>query len=178
MARLSNLFLFAVLFLCVFTSHAQPTTALIMVESGGTVKFSINSLIKYNDGMALEDWTRLAIDFEDTEDASATWKLQFKANTDMIYGDYGQELPLNYLLLEARDGGGSNILGTPGNGNIQPPVALSTAENTLILNAPQGGFQENKLYISYRLGQGAENLMGKPSDYYYVDIEFILTPSN
>ncbi len=173
-----NLIVFALICICAFSARAQPSTALIMIESGGSVRFSINSLNKYNDGMALEDWTRLAIAFEDTLDVAATWKLQFKANTDMIYGDYGQELPLDYLVLEARDGGGETLLGDGGNGFILPAQTLDDMEKTLIENAPQGTFQDNKLYISFRLAQGTDKLLGQPSDYYFVDIEFILTPSN
>ncbi|MFP4367768.1 MAG: hypothetical protein ACLFQA_11805 [Bacteroidales bacterium] len=173
-----NLIISAVICVCAFTAHTQTSTARIMIESGGSVRFNINSLIKYNDGMALEDWTRLAIAFEDTLDATATWKLQFRSNTDMIYGDYGQELPLNYLVLEARDGGGSTLLGEEGNGLILPAQSLDITEKTLIENAPQGTFQDNKLYISFSLGQGEDKLIGQPSDYYYVDIEFILTPNN
>ncbi len=173
-----NLIILALFCVCALTAHSQPTTARIMVESGGSVRFSINSLTKYNEGMALEDWTRLAISFADTLDTSATWKLQFKANTSVIYGDYGRELPLDYLVLEARDGGGNTILGDSDNGFILPPQTLNTIKKTLIEDAPQGSFQDNKLYISYRLGKGAEKLMGQPSDYYFVDIEFILTSNN
>jgi len=173
-----NLIVFAVICVSALAAHTQPSTARIMVESGGSVQFNINSLIKYNNGMALEDWTRMAIAFEDTLDATARWKLQFKANTSMIFGDYGQELPLDYLLVEARDGGGNTILGDAGNGLILGPQSLDVTEKTLIEDAPQGTFQDNKLYISFRLGQGADKLLGQPSDYYFIDIEFILTPNN
>jgi hypothetical protein len=148
-----------------------------MVESGGSVQFRINSLIKYNDGIALEDWTRLSISFSDTVDINALWKLEIKAMSGVIYGDYGKELPLDYVIVEARNGGGNITLGEGLNGELKGPRYLDTTPQTLIEDAPQGSFEDLKLFISYRLGTEGEVLLGKHPDYYFVDIEFILSPT-
>ncbi|MFW5706769.1 MAG: hypothetical protein ACOC12_02510 [Bacteroidota bacterium] len=172
----SHLFiLLALLCLYCMPLQAQPTVARIMVETGGSVQFRINSLTKYNDGIALEDWTRLAISFSDTEDITSRWNLEIKSMTAAIHGDYGMDLPLDYLIVEARNGNGNIILGEGTNGELKGPINLSTTPQLLIENAPQGTFQDLKLFISYRLGTEGDVLLGRHPDYYFVDIEFILS---
>lgn len=165
-----------VLLLPNITKSQDPDIMLLRVESGGSVHFSVNSLIKYQEGFAFETWTRLAIAFVDSADLTRPWRLEFRAGTDSIIGDYGRNIALEYLALEASDGGGNTLLGEGVNGNFEGEKVLSTSYQTLITNAPRGTFQDNKLYISYRLGKGAEKLMGNPFGFYFVDIEFSIFP--
>ncbi len=153
-----------------------PDVMLLRVESGGSIHFSVNSLIKYQEGLAFESWTRLGIAFEDSDLPGRTWRLEFRAKTDSIIGDYGRNMALEYLTLEAVDGGGNVTLGVAGNGDFEDGVILSNAYQPLFINGPQGTFQDNKILISYRLGKGAEKLMGNPFGFYFVDIEFRIFP--
>ena len=154
----------------------DPDVMLLRIESGGSVHFSINSLIKYQEGLAFESWTRLGIAFVDSANLGRTWRLEFRASTDSIIGDYGRNIALEYLTLEAVDGGGSVTLGEAGNGVFEGETILSNAYQPLIINGPRGTSQDNKILISYRLGKGAEKLMGNPFGVYYVDIEFRIFP--
>ncbi len=172
--------MFALLFImasnCDNVVTAQNTHSQIIVETGGNVQFNINSLRKYNDGQELNFWTRLAISFIDTTDlgvaTTATWKLQIKANTSVMAGDYGNDLDLDFLVINVDNAGGNNDLG----GFIIPGETTLTSDfQTLIEAAPQGDFTDNIIFISYKLGTGADALLGNPSDYYFVDIIFELS---
>jgi hypothetical protein len=161
---------------CCNVVSAQNTHSRILVENGGNVQFNINSLTKYTEGQELNYWTRLAISFTDTTDlgvaTTATWKLQIKANTSIMTGDYGNDLDLDFLVVNVDDAGGSNELGSfiiPGE------TTLTSDFQTLIEGAPQGDFSDNIIFISYKLGTGADALLGNPSDYYFVDIIFELS---
>lgn len=164
-------FLFCVICLyCLVQSFAQNPYSEIRIESGGTLQFSVNSLKKYEEGIVRENWTRMAITFEDTDDSAATWKLVVKALESEIIGDYSNTLPLDQIIIEVFDAGGANNLGA----FIQPAQNLTASDVTLIQGAPQGDFTDNVIYISYRLG--TENrLLGEAPDYYFVDIEFELS---
>lgn len=170
-----NLWKFAIFgLLCLFFQHVLSqdiTSARIRVESGGNVPININSLKKYNDGVVYMDWSRIAIAYSDstvtatdTIVSTATWKLEFKANTSQLFGDYGGDMDLDLITLEVVDAGGSNELGA----YIKPgPISLSENFQTLIEGAPQGNFI---ILITYRIGEGAKKLLGNPPDYYTVDI--------
>lgn len=169
--------------LCLFFqlvfSQDVTTSSRILIESGGSVPFSINSMKKYQEGMAYEDWSRLALAFSDsitiadvTEVTSATWKLEFKANTHKMFGDYGGELDLSLITLQVACAGGNNDLEAF---IIEGEHTLNEGFTTLIEGAPQGSFQDNKILITYRIGQGAEILKGNPPDYFTVDIIFELS---
>ncbi len=164
-------FVAVILLYCTKSSIAQNLETKIMVESGGSVQFNINSMRKYNEGMALDDWTRLAISFHDTDDNTKTWKLEIKSIESTIKGDYGHDLPLDKIIIESRDGEGTN--------NLEPyivdeEVILSDGWQPLVENAPQGDFSDNKIYLSYRIGTGEEEedaLLGNHPDYYTVTID-------
>lgn len=169
--RLLYIFCFALLVFFNQKSEAQNPYSHILVESGGYVQMNFNSLKKYNEGVSFENWTRLAITFTDTDDASAEWKLEFKANTINIDGDYGNTLPLESIEVQVYDAGGNNNLGSFVRSTAQD---LDSNYITLVEGAPQGNFSDNKLFISYRIGLDTP-LLGQPPDYYFVDVEFKLS---
>ncbi len=156
---------------CTNSTYAQDLEAKVMVESGGSIQFNINSMRKYNEGMALDDWTRLAISFHDNQDDDSTWKLEIKSLESSIRGDYGHDLPLEYIIIESRDGEGTNNLEAYINAG---EIVLSDGWQPLVENAPQGDFSENKIYLSFRIGTGEEEedaLLGNHPDYYTVTID-------
>ncbi|TVQ18540.1 MAG: hypothetical protein EA361_01320 [Bacteroidetes bacterium] len=164
-------------------SQEVVTSSRIRVESGGSVPFNINSYKKYEEGMSFEYWTRLSLSFSDsivtgteTNVSTATWKLEFKANTISMSGDYGGELDLDLISIKLFDAGGNNELGEfIEEGGDEGYVSLSDAFQTLIKNAPQGNFNDNKILITYRIGQGEKKLLNNPPDYFTVDIIFELS---
>ncbi len=155
------------------TPKSDFDTLLVRVESGGSVSFRINSMNKYNEGVEYNDWSRIAVYFIDEDDEFRTWNLQYKATTLNIIGDSGIDLylDLDYLTIEAKDGGGGNDL----SGYVQPEKELDSEFQTLIENAPQGNFSDNKIIITYRFGKGGNILLGEPPGYYVVDIVFEVT---
>lgn len=166
-----SVFCFACLVLLNQKSEAQNPYSHILVESGGYVQMNFNSLEKYKEGISFENWTRIAITFTDTDDASAEWKLEFKANTLNLVGDYGSTLPLESVEVQVYDAGGTNNLGAFVQSTAQD---LDSNYITLVSGAPQGDFSDNKLYISYRIGLDPP-LLGQSPDYYFVDVEFKLS---
>lgn len=164
---------------CVFQygfTQDKSTSSRIIIETGGNVPFNINSYDKYENGMRYEYWTRLSLSFSDsvtigdeTVVSGATWKLEFKANTSQLFGDYGGNIDLDLITLEVVDAGGNNDLEV----FIMPdPISLSENFQPLIEGAPQGNFQ---ILITYTIGEGENNLLGNPPDYYNVDIIFELS---
>ncbi|MFW5757537.1 MAG: hypothetical protein ACOCYO_02540 [Bacteroidota bacterium] len=169
--RSLSVFCFACLVLLNQKSEAQNPYSHILVESGGYVQMNFNSLEKYKEGISFENWTRIAITFTDDTDDEAEWKLEFKANSTRLNGDYGNTLPLETIEVQVYDAGGENDLGA-----FVEPNAQNLENNyiTLVSGAPQGDFSDNKLYISYRIGLDSP-LLGEIPDYYFVDVEFKLS---
>ena len=73
----------------------QDPTSNVLIRSGGNVSFKVNSLSKYQNGIAYSDWTELHISYDDPESANGSWNLAFKANTIDFTGDGGNSLPLD-----------------------------------------------------------------------------------
>jgi len=148
----------------------------IRVESGGSVSFSINSMTKYNEGVKYNEWTRIGIlvDLDAAEhDGNNNWRLKFKANTENIIGDSEDNLELDYIYLDAKDGGGTETL----DGYIQEEKPLESNYQTLVEGVElSGGFDDFKILITYKCGRDPKEedkiLLGEPPGYYYVDIEF------
>jgi hypothetical protein len=160
--------LIVILFLQVNLVFAQETR-IIRIQSGGTVNFNINSYKKYKEGMELNNWTLLTIDFSDPAPATS-WRLDFVALKPTIEGDYlgASDLDLNLIKLKVESEGATDL-----SGFIQDAgeYFLTFTEQPIVLNAPQGGFSDNRLRVSYSLGPVLDN----PANYYFVDIEFILS---
>ena len=154
------------------TKDDEPDKMLLRVESGGSVHFPINSMRKYEEGMSFENWTRLAVNFSDIINDDAEWELQVRAMSGVIIGDYDFDLPLDYLFVKIENFSGNLGAG----GQVQESfIELTTDFQTLISGATQGNFHENRIHISYQLGNDSdEQLKGKPFGYYYVDLQFCL----
>ncbi len=175
MISIYRLAVFVSIFLCYSISPviSQNIHSRIRVQSGGSVAFNINSLRRYNIGMEYNNYTLLAISFNDTDEPDTKWKLEFKAREDLIYGDYGSALNLDHIKIRVQDGGGSESL--DGYIPVKTPITLTNSEQILVTGAPQGGFNELKLLISYQVTDGADPLLGQKPDFYFIDIEFILS---
>lgn len=136
--------------------------------SGGNVQFVVNSMQKYNTGLAYEGWTTFNVFFVDSADLAKTWDLYVYAETQFIEGDFNT-LDLDYLELEvvSATGGGTLELPTsPGFGELNAkPLLTGTERGT------------HTLKVSYRCGKGADKLLGNSPDYYQVVLIFFVRPS-
>jgi len=158
-----------------FSRGSKSNELAIRVESGGSVSFSINSMTKYNEGVKYNEWTRIGIlvdlNAADHEDKDH-WKLEFKANTENIIGDSGNELDLDYIYLVAKNDGATDL-----GFYIQEEKPLESGYQTLVEDVDlSGGFDDFKILITYKCGRDPKEqdkiLLGEPPGYYYVDIEF------
>jgi len=175
MISIYRLAVFVSIILCytITPTISQNIHSRIRVQSGGSVAFNINSLRRYDIGMESTKHTMLAISFNDIADPNTKWKLEFKAREGFIYGDYGSTLNLDHIKIRVEDGGGSQSLDSfiP----VTTPITLTDTEQILVSGAPQGGFNELKLLISYQITDGINTLLGQMPDYYFIDIEFLLS---
>jgi hypothetical protein len=175
-------FAFFALLLCfqINTVCGQKTSSRIIVESGGNVPLIVNSLKKYDEGVVLENWTKLYISFSDSIEGTpnivnpaSTWQLGVRANEATMYGDYfgfdARTLNLDYLRVEVT--GIESVGGSPLYTGSPTEIVLSDADQTLITGGPQGNY---RITLSYKLGKDAK-LLGHPPDYYLVDLIFTLS---
>lgn len=167
------LILISIIFFLVYTGSSQNTTSRLRIESGASIYFNFNSLQKYENGLEYSNWTKATVYFIDTTalgvPTALQWRLDVKAMSAAINGDAGNFLPLNTIEMEAT-GIDATYLG---------PIALSNADSPLVSNGLQTDPGITDVYISYYCGQSktvANSLMGKKSDYYFVDIVFTLHP--
>jgi len=158
----------------------QNVTSRLRIEAGGNVYFHFNSLEKYNNGIVYSDWTKLKVYFLDTlnngtQNNSTKWQLSVNATRDGIYGDSGVNPALDLSTIEFTS------VGTDAGATYNNPTVLSDLKTILVrdgsqtvdISAGTSGFAD--VLVSYHCGTTAGNkLLGKPPDYYYVDIVFTL----
>ncbi len=157
------------LFLCLlfqFTATSQNLN--LMLESGGSVPFNVNSLNKYKHGVELNEWTRWAISVAGIGE-SESWRIEVYAEDTKLQGDFGRELALNYISVSADpfDGGSGDL-------NYFIISELSDAPQTLVSGTGPGVY---RILINYSIGTDPDNiLLGEFPDYYFVDLNFHLKP--
>lgn len=154
-------------------------TSRLRVVSGGTISFYFNGLGKYKSGITLTDWTRLNVYFNDTiagGGANPTghgWRLLVRADDNGIIADGGAPaLALSSIILTT-----SISFTVP----VAPaPVVLSSTDQVLVQDdTPIVGVNE-EVVISYAIGTTNDPpnspYLGKPADYYTVNLVFTLEP--
>ncbi len=170
-----SLFTFFLLFNIVLRS--QNVTSRLSLQSGGNIYFSFNSLEKYNNGISYNDWTKVKVYFVDSaggvQNNATKWKLSVKATRDKIYGDGGNDLPLSTIEFTTN--------GSDGGATYHNPEILQDINTILVSNGSQtvdvvaGTNWLTDVFISYHCGTHAANkLLGKPPDYYTVDLVYTL----
>jgi len=154
-------------------------TSRLRVVSGGTVSFIFNSLTKYKTGLILTDWTRLHVYFNDTiswgvaNNLGNGWQLVVRADDIGVIADGGAPaLALSSIILTASASGGFT-------GTLAPPVTLSNADQLLVSDINKVNVNE-EIVISYEIGTTnnppISPYLGKPADYYTVNLVFTLEP--
>jgi len=154
-------------------------TGSISVIGGGSVPFFVNSLKKWENGVTLENWTRIRIRFNDPPPTTTTtgWKLDVKPETAQIDAESGTDfLDLNLIHIRVISVAPTAITDPAYTGVAPPPpvdVALDAGWVDLITDN-QNSNVDLIVTISYDLGITIP-LLGYNPNYYYVDLRFRLT---
>lgn len=158
-------------------------SARIRVLYGSTIPFNFNSLAKIKNGIEIIGGTQLGISMADSSRIGHTLQgfiLNFRSFNSQINikGDV-YSLPLNRIRVKAENaiGLGSGISG--GYKDLTTDfLPLFTYSELSPINLK---WNTNQLKISYECGKpsadGSGSLLGEPSDYYNVEIEFELEPT-
>ena len=101
------------------------------------------------------------------------WRLLVRADDIGVIADGGAPaLALSSIILTASASGGFT-------GTLAPPVALSNADQLLVSDVTNVNVNEN-IIISYAIGTANDPpnspYLGKPADYYTVNLVFTLEP--
>jgi len=167
-------------FLISYAGLGQDNFARITNLIGSHIEFNFNSIDKYQNGITYTDGTTFGITMfnEPPGPVLTGWHLDFQSNLAQptIDGAGGNFLPLNTIQVIA-----TNAVGlAPSPANIYNVAQdLTIGGNTLLTSTtiPTDG-NTHQVNITYECGIANGNLLdaGAASDYYRVEIEFILIP--
>lgn len=168
--------IFYVVFFLISTTtfYCQDNIARLITIIGSQVTFNFNSISKHSTGITKPNRTRFGVRFSDlTGGASGVtqWKVTAEPASATINGDGGSNtLNINVLELQATDanGGlvGSTFSGWQILGNGNPLVTSSTIPASATTH---------QIDISYRCGV-TNSVFDSTSDYYEIEIDFVLSP--
>ena len=164
-------FILVYIFLTYACFSQTGTARLTISNEGSPLLFNFNSFDKYDNGISLSAIGSAY--YIDTicnplpcVSTGTQWELTVRANSAVIIGDNGNNLPLNTIELE--------ISGNDPGATYFTPVLLTQIDQPLIINGSQhapGTY--TTLTITYNIGTNTP-LLGEEPDNYYVDIIFTL----
>ena len=171
---MTRLFYVVFFFISSTTFYCQDNVARLITIIGSQVTFNFNSISKHSTGITKTNRTRFGVRFSDlTGGVSGVtgWKVTAEPLSATIEGEGGANtLNLNVLEVQATDanGGlaGSTFSGWQILGNGTPLVTSSTIP-ALATN--------QQIDISYRCGV-TNSVFDSTSDYYEIEIDFVLSP--
>lgn len=145
----------------------------LRVISGGFVTFNYKSVKEINDGMSYSNWTTLRLYLKNENVGAENFEVTFYANSNRIYGETDTTLELNTIEVKATCSDCINCnCGDVSSPEEWPDLDVEGGASTVILTGIKGD-PAGSIYIfdiSYRCG--LSGLLGKRSDYYFVDITF------
>jgi hypothetical protein len=170
------------LFICLNISSllifSQNETARLSIIAGRKIDFVFSSNNSIQNGLTYNNFTRFEIYYIDTSALGVpetTWELLVRANTASIISDDNSpawDLDLETIEVLAVDGGGATDLSAYCKGT---KWALTSVDEPLVSNAPQGKEADNKINITYECGtNGTYSLENKNPGHYSVLIIYTL----
>ena len=171
---MTRLFYMLFFFILTTTFYSQDNVARLITIIGSQVTFNFNTISKHSTGITKTNHTRFGVRFSDlTGGASGVtqWKVTAEPASATIDGDGGANtLNLNVLELRATDAN-ANLAGSIfsgwqilGNGNSLVTSFTIPASATT-----------HQIDISYRCGV-TNSVFDSTSDYYEIEIDFVLSP--
>lgn len=157
--------------------YGQPfNSARLVTIIGSHITFNFNTIDKHSTGLTKNNHTRLGVHFVDsTAGVSVTgWKITaIPSNGATAFEGSGGS---NTMALDVLEIKATNALGLGGatyNGWIAlDPVALPLVESTTM----PAFSTTHQVDISYRCGVPPKSVFGVNSDFYDVEIDFLLSP--
>lgn len=172
--KINKFLLLFLLLKLTYAVHAQDPTGSISVVGGSSVNFIVNSLKKYDEGVVLEGWSRIRLQFDDPAPVTTLgWQLNLKAETLTIVSDSGTpDLDLSTLEIRAIS---VDVLSGSYTGTAVPQTIVLNSGYVELLTDTQTSNVDLIITISYDLGtQVANKLMGSEPGSYFVDLRFQL----
>jgi hypothetical protein len=171
---IKKLILFFVFFIFFKFTWSQPyTTARLTVLTGNQVVFNFNLLSKIENGIILNDWTQLKIEYTDSTASGAEgtgWELDVRTNGTYLVSEYGAVTSFTpeYIQLTTSYSGIGNTA------NIVTDHDLSSSD-TPIATYNSGSVIGLKgiVTITYKCGTSGQ-LIGLESNYFSTDLVFTL----
>ena len=163
---------------CFFLSSlyfAQDNSARLVTIIGSQLTFNFNSINKHSTGITKSNYTRFGIEFTDlTGGASGVtqWKITSSpaAGYASLNGNGTNTLNMNVLETQATDANGGLIGSTFSGWQILGSGNALVTSSTITANP-----NNHQIDISYRCGV-TNSVFNSNSDYYEIEIDFILSP--
>jgi hypothetical protein len=175
----------ALMFLFSLHGYAQEwNSARLVILYGGNITFNFNNLSKIKEGIELTEATHLGISLADSNQAGHTlegFELNFRTfnGATQITGDvYTHEL--NTIRVKAENALGLASGTSYGYQNLD--VGWTTLFSYTNPSFTDLTWDSDQIYLSYDCGiplinGGNGSLLGKPGDYYTIEIEIELIPT-
>lgn len=154
-------------------------TKRLAVQSGGNIQFIFDTFYEYNNGVTYTDWTNLKVYYIDTTSGSQDflndkWKLSVKATDPNLYGSLANSLLVNETI-ELNVWGDDATATYP---YLATKWQLDDSDRDVVTDGRQTDLAApvlTNIYITYHCGKvTGHSLLGKPPDYYNVEIVFTL----
>jgi hypothetical protein len=168
-------FLLTLIYLCTFITAFSQTqvTAHIITNNGADMHFVFNSLNKFQVGIPYFNYSRLNIYFTEYDLPAnntvptpnlSNWHLRVRSRQPAIESNGGNLMNFNRI----------EIMATPevGFGSTTGWIFLNNSYQDLVINGPNPTIGGHFVDISYRVG--VTNRITENTDYYIVDLEFLL----
>lgn len=161
--------------LCFVSTFSQDNTARLVTIIGSQLTFNFNSISKHSTGITKTNHTRFGVEFTDlTGGASGVtqWKITASpaAGYASLNGNGTNTLNMNVLETQATDANGG-LLGSSFSG-----WQILGSGNALVTSSTIPANPNNhQIDISYRCGV-TNSVFDSTSDYYEIEIDFILSP--
>ncbi len=158
-----NLFLLLLLFV---SGYGQNVTSRITVNTGNHVEFYFNHLNDYDNGISLENYTRLKIYYNDTADfggagSGSGWKLTVKSLDASIQSTYSPNtLPLSTIELRVTH-------------NMVTNTYTLSATDVIIASGPDKLDYTADIDISYDVGK-TDKIDIVSNERFAVDLKFTI----
>jgi hypothetical protein len=158
-------------------SQASNNDARMVTIIGSQENFNFNTIARYDGGITKLRRTRLGLDFSNDAVAYTNWQLTVElqqiglgaTQSTIDSDDPLSSLSINTIELKAEDANG-NLVGAFSDWQVLAHGIVLLTSSTIPANATN-----HQVDISYRCGV-THSVFGSSSDYYEIDLDFVISP--